>query len=585
MRRGVLFVGCMLLLAAFGALASAAPQAQDSPVPTLVPPTLVPVPDTGEGEIIPSESAVARIQRDGVLRVGVLFNARPFSWLNVRGDVAGYEPDIARSMAEAWGVEIEFVQVTRDIDAAVRRLRSGEIDLLGSALVHSRELDALVQFSHTTHLGGMAVMVREDDAAQSPAEMAGRRLGAVIQTPGQTAITAWMSRTGVEASMQTFLTLDRGFVALAEGRIDGLVDTRQRLQQVSAQQPELIRILEEPLETRPHAFAMVRQDVHMRNLVNRTLQHLAQTGRMAEIYQVFFPGIRFDLIEPWVDLGEDAPDVASYPPDLPFPTAFVVPQLQGGRPLRVAGLFGVTADSNAPESERRLDTLHRALIDEMARRWGVAVEFIPGSRDNAVELVAAGEADIAVGVVPTWEQSEWVDFTQPYLLRGERLMVRVNDDITTFEGLRGGGIVAVPNNEAGAAQRAVEIAESINARIEIVQVREQDLAFTILEEDDAEVAFGDSIRLWPHVQAFPDLLRLTTADDRGGDAWYSRSYVTLAVPRNDVDFRLLVEYTLQEIARDGTLRRLWPPVLPEADFFEMEIWPGPTDYLGFSLGG
>lgn len=585
MKRFVLSGLCLLLVLSGVLGMGTASSAQGDPVPTLVPPTLVPVPDTGEGEIVPSESAVARIQRDGVLRVGVLFNERPFSWLNVRGDVAGFEPDVARSMADAWGVEIEFVQVTRDIDAAVRMLRSGAIDLLGSALVHSRELDALVQFSHTTYLGGMAMMVREGDTAQTPAEMAGRRLGVVIQTPAQAALGAWMSRTGTDAPMQTFLTLDRAFVALADGRIDGLVDTHQRLQQVSAQQPELIRVLDEPLEARPHAFAMVRQDVPMRNLVNQTLQYLTQTGRMDEIYQVFFPGTRFTLIEPWADVGDEPPDVNAYAPDLAFPAAFVVPQLQGGRPLRVAGLFGVTADANAPESVRRLDTLHRALIEEMARRWGVAVEFIPDSSENAVDLVAAGEADLAVGVVPTWEQAARVDFTQPYLLRGERLLVRVDDNVTNFEGLRGGGVVTVANNEVGAAARAVEIAESINVRIEIVQVREQDIAFTILEEDDAEVAFGDSIRLLPHVQAFPDLLRLTTEEDRGGDAWYSRSYVALALPRSDADFRGLVEYTLQEIARDGILERLWAPVLPEADYFALEIWPGSADYFGFSLDG
>lgn len=586
MRFSAVLVLLSLTLAALSV--AAAPVNQGDPVPTLVPPTLVPVVESGEAEVVPSESAVARIQRDGVLRVGVLFNAQPFAWLNVRGVVAGYEPDIARSMADLWGVDIEFVQVTRDTDAAISLLRRGEVDLLAAALVHSREMDAQVQFSQTIYLGGQAVMVRAEDPAQSPADMGGRSLGVVLQTPAEAAAAAWINRTGSGASLQTFLTLDRAYVALAEGRIDGVVDTAVRLQQVSALQPDTVRILEEPLEAQPHAFAMVRQDVHLRNLVNRTLQFLVTIGRMDEINQVFFPGTAFTLIEPWPGLGEEPPTPGQFGTDLPFPQAFTIPQLQAGRALRVAGLYGVTADSDAPESERRLDTLHRALVDAMAARWGVPVEYLPGTATNPADLVARGEADLAVGVLLDWALLDSVDVTQPYLIRGERLMVRVNDNIATFEGLRGGGVVATPNNEPTAAARAVDIAEGINVRIEIVQFREQDLAFALLEDDEveAEVVFGDSVRLIPHVRQFPDLLRLTTAEDRGLDEpWYSRQPVVFAVPRNDVDFRLLVEYTLQELYREGVLSEVLLPLMLPEDRPTLEIWPGSTDYLGYRLSG
>src|SRR5690554_6277155 len=85
--------------------------AQDAAVPTLVPPTLVPAPDGGSSDALPSESRIARIQSDGVVRVGILYNEPPFGLLNVRGEVAGLDADLARSMADAWGVQVEFVQV------------------------------------------------------------------------------------------------------------------------------------------------------------------------------------------------------------------------------------------------------------------------------------------------------------------------------------------------------------------------------------------------------------------------------------------------------------------------------------------
>ena len=59
----------------------------------------------------------------------------------------------------------------------------------------------------------------------------------------------------------------------------------------------------------------------------------------------------------------------------------------------------------------------------------------------------------------------------------------------------------------------------------------------------------------------------------------------MATPRNDIDFRLLTEYTLQELARDGTLRRLLEPVMLPEDIPRFDIWPGTGNYFGFNLTG
>lgn len=559
------------------------------PASTLVPPTPVPFPDPGDAEALPSESTVIRIVRDGRLRVGILYNAPPFGVLNIRGEVTGYDADVARSLAAAWGIEpenVEFVQVTRQTERAVGMLRDGDVDMLVSALVHRRELDAVLEFSQPYYIGRQAMMVRADDAAASLNDMAGRRVGVVIASPGEVALRSWMQRSGISMAVETFLTLDRAYVALAEGRVDGVVDQDVRLLQVAENQPDLIRLLEEAVELEPHAIAIVRQDVNFRNLIDRTLQHLTATGRMDEIHQFYFPGTLYSAIVPWLNLGEAAPDPAQYAGSLTFPAQNAAPRILSERVVRVAGLLGVTVDADVPESERRMDALSRNLLEQMSTRWGVTVEFIPNSATNALELVANGQADIAVGVTPDWAWADRVDFTGPYLLRGERMLVRTDGQIFNFAGLRGGRVVATPVNEPTAAARAVEEASRVNALIEVLQAREQDLAFILLDERDADVAFGDSLRLIPHVQRFPDRLRLTTAQDRETTSpWYSLSYVALAVPRNDIAFRLLVEYTLQELIRDGTLNRLLQPVMLPEDIPQFVIWPGSEQYLGLNLGG
>jgi polar amino acid transport system substrate-binding protein len=559
---------------------SSANQLQDT-APTLVPPTLVPVQDTGISDALASESAIARIQRDAKVRVGLLYNVPPFGELNLRGEVSGFDADLARSMAETWGVQAQFIQVTRQ--TAIDMLRMGQVDILIAAQTHRRELDAHVEFSQTYYFGSQAMMVREGDAAASLADMANRRIGlAVGNSSSQDAIAAWQSRSNLTVTTQTYLTLDQAYVALVNNEIDGVVDNRVRLTQVISQ-PGVARILDDPVAPEPYAVAVRRQDIGMRNLVNRTLQYLVQNGRMNEIHQAHFLGASFPTLNVplWAELGEDAPTPGQFAPDIQYPTQYIIPRMQEQGIIRVAGIGTVAED--APESERRLNALNRAIIEAMVSRWGVQAEFIPDSAANALDLVATGQADLAVGVTPDWTWTDRVDFTNPYLLHGDRLMVREADEITGFNDLRGKW-VAIFASEPGAADRVNALAESINTRVEIFTiVREQDAAFHILVETNADVVYGDSLKLIPHVQANPDLLRLVTREERE-DPWYNRSYTAFAVPRNDIDFRLLVEYTLQELALDGTLAALLQPVMLPEDIPTFDVWPGSSLYLGFNLG-
>jgi ABC-type amino acid transport substrate-binding protein len=210
------------------------------------------------------------------------------------------------------------------------------------------------------------------------------------------------------------------------------------------------------------------------------------------------------------------------------------------------------------------------------------VEYIPNSTANAVDLVSSGQADLAVGVPLDWSLTDRVDLTAPYLLHGQRLMVKSDDVLETFNQLRGKWI-GIFATEPGIADQVNALADSVKVGINIFTItRDQDAPDAMLVSNNADVVFGDSLKLIPSLEANPGVLRLSKRGD-APDPWYSRVNVGLAVPRNDLDFRLLVEYTLQELARDGTLKSLLAPVMLPEDIPAFDIWPGSSEYLGLKL--
>ncbi len=566
---------CALSLGAFSVRPSAAQQA----APTLVPPTLVPTQPPADVDALPSESGITRIIRDGKVRVGVLYNEPYFGIYDIRGHESGFDPDLARAIAEAWGVTVEFHQVTRQ--SGIDQVVSGDIDLLLAAQPHERDLDNRVEFSQSYYPSVEALVVRQGDGATVLGHMEGRKVGVVIGTQGEQAVDYWKSHATYPFEVLRYLTLDLAIGALNSSEIDGVVANRVRLSRVI--RSDMQRFVDVPVMPEPYAIAMQRQDVNLRNLVNKTLQYLYSSGKLEEIHKADFDGTNYpgQGFVVWNNVGGDPPKPDQFGQDVPFPPQYVVPRLQSDRQLRVAGLVDLPAD--APESSRRLDAVNRALVNALAQRWQVTVVPVASNGGSPLDQVASGAADIAVGVVPDWNAVSTVDFTSYYLLHGLRLMVRTKDTYSGFSDLRG-RTIGVLQTDTGVQDVVKAQADRLNAVIDkyFTILREQDAAFTLLVDNNADVVFGDSLKLIPNVEANPADLKLTTNAD-GTAIWYSREFVGAAVPRNDINFRLLVEYTMQELTRDGTLANILQPVMSPQDMPVLEIWPGASTYLGFTL--
>ncbi len=557
-----------------GATASPPPMGTPDRVGTLPVPTALPESAEAQPTPRPTVSALQRIREEGTLRVGVFYNTAPMSSLNERGRVVGYEADLARAIAEDWGVEVAFEQVTRQ--TAIPVLLEGQVDILLASMVHRREDEALLGFSLTYYPGGQVFLVRADDDLEHSNALEGQRVGVVQGTASEHALGRALSAGRLNVTPGLYLTLDQAVGALGAGEVRAVLTDRVHAWQVETEVSD-VRTLADMLEPEPYAIAFRRHDNALRYLLNRSLQRLYQNDRLAEMRRTWFPSMTFELEMPvWGGLEDDRRTLADFETTLVYPEASIVSRIQAGQALRVAGL------SLSPQLSglaARLEGFYQALVQEMAARWGVPVEYIPDSTANAVELVASAQAELAVGVAPGWAGPYEVGYSAPVIAHGKRLMIPAGSQIGGFADLRGGRWVGIFASEPGAADQVNELAESVNAFVNIFTIiNDEDAVYSMVVDQNADVVFGDSLRLLPLVEANAELVTLT-------DRWYSREYIALAVPRVDPDFWALVDITLQDMAADGTFERLWEETLATGDPITIEQWPGPRgQFLGVRTG-
>ena len=556
------------------ALVALQPLAQDTPpVPTLAVPTLVPVTEVDErADFLHAESAIADITATGVLRVGVLYNDPPYSEYTFQGELRGFDVDLLRLIAAEWGSELDMVQVTRL--NALEMLNSGQVQALASAIVRYRDNDTEVEFSQTYLQGAQSLLVRQDSPFQARSELLDQPTGYVLGTRAEKAIAIWSERAGGQLNLQAYLTLDRAVAAVTQGEISAVIAEKQALHRATADFSDSVRILDDPVSIEARALAVRRQDAPMRDALNKTIQLLALEGELDVLFREYFPDETYniDAVAIWSGVGDEALP-SQFAKAIAYPSTYALPRIRNSGALKVGGIFNAVPGSTSGQS--RLDVLNRALAAELARRWGVALEIVPGDSESAASLLNSGQADLVFGIKPDWNLAGQMDFSMPYLLHGDRLMVRANSGIRGFNDLRG-RFVGILIGDDTARERAQAWADSINATVRYIQTSESDAALTLLDYNNANAIYADNLALLAHLDANPNALRLT-------ERWYSRGYYAIGLPYNDIDLRLLVDYTLQEMINDGTLFRLSADLIVSDTLPQFDLIAGSSSFAGFTL--
>lgn len=546
--------------------------------PTLVPPTPLPVPSATPFQP-PAQSGLMTAQSEGLLRVGALFNAAPFTWLNEQGEVDGYEADILNAIGIELGIDIDYVQVTRH--NADDMLLSGQVDLLIGQQVHTRDRDQTFDFTSPYYVNYEQMVVKTDAPYTTLNDLAGLPVGVEIGSRSERALHHWETQNGLQFDIRTYLSESAALDALANGEVQATLGELHSLRGAGRQQ---MRLIDTPVLEEDYGIAVRRWDANLLNLLNRSLQRLKASGRLDEMFKTWFPdeSIDFSTLVPVYDLlYDDARVLGDFPTDIPYPANPILERIQSGQPIRVAG--AITTETDAPAAVRFMNGLNQALVEEMARRWGVTVQYVPGSALNPVDMVVSGQADLAVGVSPRWDGADRVEYSLPYLKHGDRLMFPANSKLTSFSDMLGTDwIIAYFADDGLDADNIKKFANHFgvgqNIREPFAIQREADAIYTMVTENNVHAIYGDSLRLMALQKDSPEGTQVKIIDNvpYGDDM-----PITLAGPRNDADFRDLINFTLQDMARDGTYQRLWAERFGTGTPLALPFWAPASPDAGF----
>ena len=161
------------------------------------------------------DSIIAR----GKIRVGINTESKPFSFIDSKGRIVGYDVDLARYVAQYLLKDperLEIVPIT--ISNRLIKASTGEVDIVISTVTINPQREAVVSFSIPYDVAGQSLLVRSNSAITSISDLAGQPVGVIFGTTAEKNIKNLVPT----ANLRGFRSYDNAYKALKAGKINAI---------------------------------------------------------------------------------------------------------------------------------------------------------------------------------------------------------------------------------------------------------------------------------------------------------------------------------------------------------------------------
>ena len=225
------------------------------------------------------------IIRDGTLRVGVNPNFPPMSSYGSTNELEGFDVDIGRLIADALGVEVQFV--TTETAQRVPFLISNRIDIALGAMTRTPERAKLISFTVPLHSESMGVITTDKVEATSWSDL-NREDITLVNMRGNLSVTLLKNKLPRPKVLLVDGNADT-IRAIAQGRADALVENVDFFLNFTKNYSDVNwRVLEEPIFVAYCGIGIRKGNIELQNFLNILLYDLHVAGTIEKTWEKWY---------------------------------------------------------------------------------------------------------------------------------------------------------------------------------------------------------------------------------------------------------------------------------------------------------
>jgi polar amino acid transport system substrate-binding protein len=211
----------------------------------------------------------------------------PMGFRDEKGDLVGFDVDLANEVAERIGVTMKFQPI--DWSMKENELNAGNIDLIWNGYTITAERQEKVAFTKPYLENSQIIVTLADSDITTKADLAGKNVTVQAESSALDAINAEPEVAASFGDLVEFSTNNEAFSDLESGRSDALVvdevNARYYMKQVGE---EKYKVLEEDFGDEEYGIGVRKDDTELLKKVNDAMDEMKSDGTYDDIYAKWF---------------------------------------------------------------------------------------------------------------------------------------------------------------------------------------------------------------------------------------------------------------------------------------------------------
>lgn len=230
-----------------------------------------------------SDNSLEKVKAAGVIRIGVDDAFPPMEYRDEKGNLIGFDVDLAEEIGRRLGVDIVWVPTAWD--GVILALQSGKFDMILSTLTITDERAEKIDFSPPYIYGAQIIVVKQQTKdINTLADLKGKVVGTQLGSTGEVAARKF----GGFKDLKLYATYPEAFTDLAIGRIQALVVDEFVGRYYITKQAGAYRVLEERLAEESIGIGFRKGDDSLREAVCAAIDSIKADGTYGKISEKWF---------------------------------------------------------------------------------------------------------------------------------------------------------------------------------------------------------------------------------------------------------------------------------------------------------
>lgn len=218
--------------------------------------------------------------------IGLDDNFPPMGFRDDRGELVGFDIDMAREAAKRMGLQAEFKPIdwsTKEAELAGKR-----VDLLWNGMTITEARKQVMNFSNPYMENHQIIIVKAGSEITDKAGLTGRVVGVQDGSSAVDAVEADTETADAIGELKKYADNVTALMDLAIGRVDAVVVDEVVGRYYVAQKPGEYTVLEDNFGTEEYGVGLRKEDTELQAKLQAALDAMKADGTSAKIAQQWF---------------------------------------------------------------------------------------------------------------------------------------------------------------------------------------------------------------------------------------------------------------------------------------------------------